>query len=524
MYASIIQHLDIQSGQSMLNIGSGSGYFSCIIAVLLGSCGLSHGIDISELVVNHSKVCIGNWISSMIMKRNEEIMHAEANSVPALSHESIKIVQGNCFDININDCRQMCTYDRIYIGAGCPSSHYKYFLPLLADNGIMIVPLDDQNKLLKVKVIASKTKFKKAIYTFSYVSNVTFARLLSVPATIRVEGDDTAINVDPQQQSEQQLQQTPLPPQQKTIAVKLPVVRWEPHRNIHRQYPKRFKDSIYLIALAATRGNSRSNKVIISSLPAHLWIFIFTFMSRDWFVPVLSEVELLTQELEYERETRQSVEIELEKLKVEQQLFSVIFHKLFSNPLQGLSLIPSLVGIATRLPLTVRSQFYMLLGSLLGADIMDDFVGSDDDLAPLDNDDGTVDTIDVDYYEDEDDDVDDNDGDMHDNHYQYADALHHEVYDIEHHGDYAAAGADRYVLNDFIDEVYENFDDDDDDIVTDEQSVSDGRMISLDADIADDFADDVADGNDANDAALNNGDDGRSSTQLTDSFSVSNIY
>jgi len=56
MYVSVLEHLDLKNGHSFLNIGSGTGYLSCLAACMLGPCGLSHGIDVNEQVVEHSKV------------------------------------------------------------------------------------------------------------------------------------------------------------------------------------------------------------------------------------------------------------------------------------------------------------------------------------------------------------------------------------------------------------------------------------------------------------------------------------
>ena len=55
MYATVLEQLELQPGHSFLNIGSGSGYFSCLVACMLGEGGLSHGIDINEDVVKHSQ-------------------------------------------------------------------------------------------------------------------------------------------------------------------------------------------------------------------------------------------------------------------------------------------------------------------------------------------------------------------------------------------------------------------------------------------------------------------------------------
>ena len=61
IYVTVLVALDLNQGQAFLNIGSGSGYLSCIASCLLGEGGVSHGIDINEEVISHSKKCCSEW-------------------------------------------------------------------------------------------------------------------------------------------------------------------------------------------------------------------------------------------------------------------------------------------------------------------------------------------------------------------------------------------------------------------------------------------------------------------------------
>jgi hypothetical protein len=54
---------------SYRNTGSGSGYFSCLAACLLGERGLSHGIDVNSETVKHSEACCQRWYNNIIVRR-----------------------------------------------------------------------------------------------------------------------------------------------------------------------------------------------------------------------------------------------------------------------------------------------------------------------------------------------------------------------------------------------------------------------------------------------------------------------
>ena len=60
--------------------GSGSGYFSCLAACMLGESGLSHGIDINTATVEHSVQCCKRWYNNIITKRE-----AGESSLPTIS-------------------------------------------------------------------------------------------------------------------------------------------------------------------------------------------------------------------------------------------------------------------------------------------------------------------------------------------------------------------------------------------------------------------------------------------------------
>ena len=128
MYATVLEQLELQPGHSFLNIGSGSGYFSCLVACMLGEGGLSHGIDINEDVVKHSQECSDRWFKSILSRRE-----AGETGLPTISREGVALVHGNCFDVNVDMAVGSCRYDRIYVGAGCPESKKEFFFSMLSD-------------------------------------------------------------------------------------------------------------------------------------------------------------------------------------------------------------------------------------------------------------------------------------------------------------------------------------------------------------------------------------------------------
>ena len=76
MYATVLEQLELTPGLSFLNIGSGSGYLSCLASCLLGENGLSHGIDVNNDVVNHSIQACRLWFERIVNAReNGQVIH-----------------------------------------------------------------------------------------------------------------------------------------------------------------------------------------------------------------------------------------------------------------------------------------------------------------------------------------------------------------------------------------------------------------------------------------------------------------
>lgn len=116
MYVTILEELELGEGLSFLNIGSGSGYLSCLASCILGDSGLSHGIDVSKDAVRHSEECCKRWFDHLHEKRE-----AGDNKIPLLSKEGVSFVAGNCFNIDIESAVSSCKYDRIYVGKSIAS-------------------------------------------------------------------------------------------------------------------------------------------------------------------------------------------------------------------------------------------------------------------------------------------------------------------------------------------------------------------------------------------------------------------
>ena len=55
IYGLALESLELGEGMSFLNVGSGTGYFSHLVASILGRSGVAHGIELHGSVVSHAR-------------------------------------------------------------------------------------------------------------------------------------------------------------------------------------------------------------------------------------------------------------------------------------------------------------------------------------------------------------------------------------------------------------------------------------------------------------------------------------
>lgn len=309
MYVTVLEALDLKPGNAFLNVGSGSGYLCCLAWCMLGEHGLSHGIEISARAVEFSRTSIEKFS----LKRRHVLGKSDA--------EPVTIVHGNCFHIDVANSAVQCKYDRIYVGAGCPERRKQFFYDLLADGGVLVLPINETNQMVKV------TKITGNIFSASHVSNVHFAPL------IETEDDDDSLvgqnNPLPLSPVENQLLHANIESlfiHQRSASissvmsvssqpsrVQLPTLTWAPVKTRHRQFPFEFREIVKLIILASnqvdySRPMRSAPKCLCSVLPTPIWYLILSYASRDWFVPQKSEVDALRWELMTERRLRRQAE------------------------------------------------------------------------------------------------------------------------------------------------------------------------------------------------------------------------
>ena len=131
---------------SFLNIGSGSGYISHIVAAILGSGSINHGVELHQELV--------------------EFASSRCSVCPALRHINyISFMQGDAFQLDPGHRR----YDRVYVGAGSMAQYSAVLHELIAVGGVMVVP--QGNHLLCVRRESDGT------FSSSSVANVHFKSL-----------------------------------------------------------------------------------------------------------------------------------------------------------------------------------------------------------------------------------------------------------------------------------------------------------------------------------------------------------
>lgn len=125
IYGCIAEALDLtpNSSLSFLNIGSGTGYLSSIVAHILGPMGVCYGVEINNDVVDHC-------LSSMD--------RLKAHGAPDLPH--MEFIHGNGLQIDATTGESLIGYDRMYVGASIARGSLNQLASLLRPGGIMVAP------------------------------------------------------------------------------------------------------------------------------------------------------------------------------------------------------------------------------------------------------------------------------------------------------------------------------------------------------------------------------------------------
>ncbi|KAK2855375.1 hypothetical protein Q7C36_007244 [Tachysurus vachellii] len=127
IYSEVMEALKLQQGLSFLNLGSGTGYLSTMVGLIIGPFGVNHGVELHKDVVEYAKEKLEEFIKN-------------SDSFDKFEFCEPRFVVGNCLEIS-SDSHQ---YDRIYCGAGVQKDHENYMKVMLKVGGILVMPIEDQ--------------------------------------------------------------------------------------------------------------------------------------------------------------------------------------------------------------------------------------------------------------------------------------------------------------------------------------------------------------------------------------------
>ncbi|XP_036085002.1 protein-L-isoaspartate O-methyltransferase domain-containing protein 2 isoform X2 [Rousettus aegyptiacus] len=131
IYSEVMEALELQPGLSFLNLGSGTGYLSSMVGLILGPFGVNHGVELHSDVIEYAKQKLDFFIRT-------------SSSFDKFDFCEPSFVPGNCLELSPG-CSQ---YDRVYCGAGVQKQHEDYMKSLLKVGGILVMPLEE--KLTKI--------------------------------------------------------------------------------------------------------------------------------------------------------------------------------------------------------------------------------------------------------------------------------------------------------------------------------------------------------------------------------------
>ncbi|KAM9505954.1 protein-L-isoaspartate O-methyltransferase domain-containing protein 2-like isoform 2-T2 [Salvelinus alpinus] len=131
IYSEVMEALDLQPGLSFLNLGSGTGYLSTMVGLILGPFGVNHGVELHQDVIEYAYQKLEFFIKT-------------SDSFDRFEFCEPCFVIGNCLEI----ATESGQYDRVYCGAGVQREQEDYMKNLLKVGGILVLPLEE--KLTKI--------------------------------------------------------------------------------------------------------------------------------------------------------------------------------------------------------------------------------------------------------------------------------------------------------------------------------------------------------------------------------------
>lgn len=157
MYAICLEALQLEPGNTFLDIGSGCGHLTALGAYLVGPAGRADGIDLLP----------------------EYIAFAEQNVKKLKEQEGLELTNitfeiRNCFIPDINERK----YDRIHVGACLPTARKDALLELLKNGGILVTPFEDS--------LVKFTKDKDGNVTSESLTSVRYGDL-KVPSDAEIK-------------------------------------------------------------------------------------------------------------------------------------------------------------------------------------------------------------------------------------------------------------------------------------------------------------------------------------------------
>jgi len=305
IYATVVEALELKpnSSQSFLNLGSGTGYLSSVVAEIVGHTCNSVAIELNEEAIQHCQDSIQRWHEHRMDTRRVA---------------DLQVIHGNALEIDATRGEALVGFDRIYIGASVDKRQLPSIANLLKPGGIFVGP----GKLWRVESCACSLSFADDFCVFYHLVSVDdeLVKILRIgngsasppprPQLARsFRSYPRALSGDFSQQIISSVRFTPLL-SSPAIPTVMPSKVWNP--SAHHSYPESFRMSCKEILLCSRATSSQPPPAtaqervnVASRLPRALWMEILSYTHRDWFEPPHSDAEFLKLRLVEEQAAAQ---------------------------------------------------------------------------------------------------------------------------------------------------------------------------------------------------------------------------